>query len=70
MKTEKIYAYMVARAAYEGQGHTLTPDFYEAGFRMGVRHFFNVEMDGDGNLLRDTENPEFWDIYTNQEQEK
>ena len=62
-KTAKLFAYMSARAKHEGTEHTLTPEWYEMNFWAGVKSFFNVHLDDDGNLLQDTENTAFWNQY-------
>jgi hypothetical protein len=43
--------------------HSLTLEWYELHFWIGVRSFFNVHLDDDGNLLTDTENTAFWKQY-------
>ncbi len=62
-KTTVLFSYMAARAIYEGKEHTLTLGWYESQFWIGVRTFFNVLLDDDGNLMTDTENTAFWKQY-------
>jgi hypothetical protein len=62
-KTRKLFAYMTARAKYERTEHTLTIEWYESHFCDGIRRFFNVSLDDNGNILGDSENKTFWKLY-------
>jgi hypothetical protein len=62
-KANQIFDYMTARAKDEGMAHDLPVAWYEAHFDCGLRSFFNVHLDANGNLLEDTENPAFFAKY-------
>ncbi len=63
MKTNKIYKYMKSRASFEKMEFKLDKTFFEAGFVLGVRNFFGVELNNKGNLLNDVQQPEFFKKY-------
>jgi predicted transcriptional regulator len=54
---------MKARAAYEGVVWKLTNNFIQRNFDVGIRTFFGVQIDNAGNLLEDTQQPEFFRQY-------
>jgi hypothetical protein len=63
MKTKKLIDYMKQRAAHEGVKWELTEAFLQAHFDRGVRNFFGVAVDNRGQLIRDTQQPDFFETY-------
>lgn len=61
MKTQYVFRYMEERAEVEAVAFELTPKFFEAHFKQGVRSFFGVRVDEQGVLLSDAQNPKFFD---------
>lgn len=59
----RIYYYMKERAAHENMKFELDKKFFLNHFTIGVRRFFNVYLNDDGQIIRDTENPEFFKYY-------
>lgn len=62
-KLKKLVDYMKARAAFEGVEWSLTAGFLQAHFDHGTRNFFGVEVDERGALLRDRQQPGFFETY-------
>jgi hypothetical protein len=60
MTMKQLYAYMKQRAAFEGVEWKLTVTFLQKQFDLGIRTFFGVDVDDQGNLLRDIQQPEFF----------
>ena len=65
--SEPIYDYMKARAKAEDQNFNLKDEYFVANLLLGVRNFFGVEIDDEGELLRDEQNPVFFNWYHNKE---
>jgi hypothetical protein len=65
-----IFDYMAARAEMEGVEHSLPRDFYHISHERGVRTFFGVTLDDDGNLLEDVQQPAFFLEYQAQREEE
>jgi hypothetical protein len=63
MKTARLVEYMKARARYEKTYWRMTDEFMEECFDLGIRLFFGVELDEDGDLVNDYQQPEFFDHY-------
>jgi hypothetical protein len=64
MKTSSLVEYMKARANFENRKWLLDNDWVEGMFvQKGTRIFFGVVLDDLGNILRDNNNPEFYDEY-------
>ena len=57
MKTERLVEYMELRSQVEETEWGLDTDYLEPYFINGVRHFFGVQLDNDGNILSDTQQP-------------
>ena len=57
MKTERLVEYMELRSQVEETEWGLDTDYFEPYFINGVRHFFGVQLDNDGNILSDTQQP-------------
>jgi hypothetical protein len=66
MKTEKLERYMKLRSKVEGMKWKLDIEFLENHFTFGVRCFFGVHMDNNGNLLFDEQEP-FDGFFSNYE---
>lgn len=62
-KMKNLVDYMSKRAAFEGVEWTLTEGFLQAHFNQGIRTFFGVEIDGAGALIRDDQQPDFFEKY-------
>ena len=62
-KLKKLVDYMRARAAFEGVEWALTEGFLQVHFDHGTRDFFGVEVDACGELLRDSQQPGFFNTY-------
>lgn len=56
---------MKARAAYEKTRWGLSQQFIELQFNNGIRVFFGVAVNEDGELLWDEEQAEFYYVYHN-----
>lgn len=63
-KVRSLYDYLMARAAYEKLDLALSKEFFTCCFDFGIRGFFGVLIDGDGTLLNDVQQPEFFATYT------
>jgi hypothetical protein len=59
-----IFDYMKARAAHENVPWGLDKHFFEGHYRAGIRNFFGAVIDGNGKLLYDHRQPEFFLKYT------
>ena len=57
MKTEELERYMKLRSKVEGMKWKLDIEYLENHFTFGIRYFFGVHMDDDGNLLFDEQEP-------------
>ena len=53
----QLHSYIRARAAVEGVGYELGPEFFEARLEKGVRNFFGVEVNEAGTLINDEQEP-------------
>ena len=62
-KVKSLYDYLMARAAYEKVDWALSKEFFTCGFDFGIRGFFGVQIDDDGTLLNDVQQPEFFATY-------
>ena len=62
-KLKKLVDYMSERAAFEGVEWALTESFLRVHFDCGTRDFFGVEVDARGELLRDSQQPGFFETY-------
>ena len=56
--TIDIYYYMQFRAEIEGVAFDLEHKWFAANFYAGIRSFFGVQLDDEGNILEDTQKPE------------
>ena len=54
----EIYEYMVFRAELEGLPFNLRFESFVAWLIIGIRNFFGITTDGEGNVLSDTQNPD------------
>jgi hypothetical protein len=59
----KLTQYMKARAKFENVEWLLTEDNLSPYYDKGVRNFFGVEIDDEGNLLEDQQQPSFFNSY-------
>lgn len=57
MKTTQLVNYMKKRSKIENQIWDLPKEFLESHFHIGLRNFFGVELDNNGNLLWDAQQP-------------
>jgi hypothetical protein len=55
MKTRKLITYMKNRSEMEGVEWGLQDETIEGLFNSGLRLFFGVELDNEGNLLKDSQ---------------
>jgi hypothetical protein len=62
-KMKVLCAYMKKRAVHEGVEWALTEGFLQHYFDRGTRCFFGVEIDDEGQLLRDEQQTEFFKRY-------
>jgi hypothetical protein len=61
--TSKLAQYMSARANFENVNWGLSDEWLETGFLIGIRCFFGVDLDDNGNLLEDYQQPSFFQSY-------
>jgi hypothetical protein len=54
---KQLHTYIQARAAVEGVGYELAPEFFQAGLELGVRSFLGVEVNEAGMLINDEHEP-------------
>ena len=59
----KLTQYMKARAKFENVEWLLTEDNLSPYYDKGVRNFFGVEIDDEGTLLEDQQQPSFFHSY-------
>lgn len=59
----KLSQYMSVRARFENVKWELTGQDLEPYFENGVRNFFGVSVDDQGNLLSDDQQPSFFNSY-------
>lgn len=59
----KLVEYMKCRAKFEKAKWELTEDDLFVYFRQGVRNFFGVVVDDNGELVEDQEQPSFFNSY-------
>ena len=59
--------YMQARAAFEGVKWELTEAYLQEHFNHGIRTFFGVEVDVNGKLVSDDQQPAFFAKYRRSE---
>ena len=52
-----LHRYMRFRADFEGQAYELTPKFFFACLRAGIRHFFGVYVNTVSGIVHDVQNP-------------
>ena len=57
MKTTQLFNYMKKRSEVENSKWCLSKKYLENHFRIGIRNFFGVELDNNGNLLWDIQQP-------------
>jgi hypothetical protein len=62
-KLKKLVDYMRERATFEGVEWALTEGFLQVHFDRGTREFFGVKVDGHGELIRDSQQPGFFETY-------
>lgn len=68
MKTRNLIDYMRKRAEFENVGWELPDVYIENLFiQKGTRIFFGVVLDDLGNILRDDQQPEFYENYFSSE---
>lgn len=67
-ETRPLAAYMKARADFEQVEWCLTEEWLQDHFDAGIRVFFGVTVDDDGELLSDTEQPTFFGPYMERSQ--
>lgn len=64
MKTQNLINYMKKRAEFENNKWELLDSQLEYFFvQKGTRIFFGVVLDDVGNILKDTQQPEFYKNY-------
>lgn len=67
MKTKSLIDYMKQRAKFENTGWELPDSYIENLFvQKGTRIFFGVVLDDLGIILRDDQQPEFYEKYKNE----
>jgi hypothetical protein len=54
---------MKSRAAFEGVEWSLTTAYLQRHFDQGIRTFFGVDIDENGDLLSDSQQPDFFEKY-------
>jgi hypothetical protein len=59
----KLVQYMKERAKFENLKWELTEKDLSGYFYHGIRNFFGVVVDDDGNLIEDNEQPSFFNSY-------
>jgi hypothetical protein len=59
----KLAQYMKARANFEKVQWLITEEDLSEYFNKGVRNFFGVEIDDNGNLIEDQQQPSFFKSY-------
>lgn len=62
-RMKKLVHYMKSRAAFEGVEWSLTGSFLQQSFDQGIRTFFGVDVDEKGDLLADSQQPDFFETY-------
>lgn len=62
-KMTKLNQYMKARANFENLEWELSEELLKPFFEEGIRVFFGVELDDEGNLISDAQQPSFFMSY-------
>lgn len=63
MKISKLIQYMKSRAEFEKTEWGLEDDMIASLFDSGIRNFFGVKVDDDGELIEDSQQPSFFSSY-------
>ena len=62
---ENIYNYLKIRAFSEGENFELDVEYFEQLFNDGIREFFGVKVNDEGEMIEDTIQPQFFSIWRN-----
>ena len=60
---ENIYNYLKIRAFSEGENFELDVEYFEQLFNDGIREFFGVKVNDEGEMIEDTMQPQFFSIW-------
>ena len=60
---ENIYNYLKIRAFSEGENFELDLEYVEELFNDGIREFFGVKVNDEGEMIEDTIQPQFFSIW-------
>ena len=63
LKMNKLSQYMKVRAKFENAKWELTDQQLSFFHKKGIRNFFGVLLDDNGNILEDTKQPSFFKSY-------
>ena len=61
--TEELFDYMTYRAAQEKLEMSLEHKWFAVHFHAGYRSFFGIELDDEGNLLSDSQQPNMLEAW-------
>ena len=62
---ENIYNYLKIRAFSEGENFELDVEYFEQLFNDGIREYFGVKVNDEGEMIEDTIQPQFFSIWRN-----